>query len=41
MYIYRGYKNQEKEGVNERLETETNLNEQFVLGDKIAISPNR
>ena len=40
MSIYRGYKNQEK-GVNERLETETKLNEQFVLGDKIAISPNR
>ena len=41
MYIYRGYKNQEKEGVNERLETETKLNEEFILGDKIAISPNR
>ena len=26
---------------NEHLETKTNLNEQFIVGDKISISPNR
>ena len=41
MYTYRGYKNQGKEGDNEHLETETKLNEQFIEGDKIAISPNK
>ena len=41
MYIYRGYKMDGKEGHNEYLETETKLNEQFVVDDKIAITPNK